>query len=82
MERGAEQYVRLAADPTLGNVSGRYFVKGKEKQAGSSPLTLDHVVQQRARAPETATRLIHAGKRRRATRRATPAQEALFRRRL
>ena len=46
-ERGAEQYVRLAADPTLVQVSGRYFVSGKEKQEGSSPLSLDFVVQQR-----------------------------------
>jgi hypothetical protein len=46
-ERGAEQYVRLAADPTLVQVSGRYFVSGKEKNEGSSPLTLDPVVQQR-----------------------------------
>jgi NAD(P)-dependent dehydrogenase (short-subunit alcohol dehydrogenase family) len=46
-ERGSEQYVRLAADPALMQVSGRYFVSGKEKQEGSSPLTLDPVVQQR-----------------------------------
>jgi NAD(P)-dependent dehydrogenase (short-subunit alcohol dehydrogenase family) len=46
-ERGAEQYVRLAADPTLVQVSGRYFVSGKEKPEGSSPLSLDAVVQQR-----------------------------------
>ena len=29
MERGSEQYVRLAADPELANVSGMYFVSGK-----------------------------------------------------
>jgi NAD(P)-dependent dehydrogenase (short-subunit alcohol dehydrogenase family) len=46
-ERGSEQYVRLAADPTLVNVSGRYFVSGKEKPESSSPLSLDPVVQQR-----------------------------------
>lgn len=46
-ERGSEQYVRLAADPTLVQVSGRYFVSGKEKKEGSSPLSLDPVVQQR-----------------------------------
>ncbi len=45
-ERGSEQYVRLAADPTLVQVSGRYFVSGKEKKEGSSPLSLDPVVQQ------------------------------------
>jgi NAD(P)-dependent dehydrogenase (short-subunit alcohol dehydrogenase family) len=46
-ERGSEQYVRLAADPTLVGVSGRYFVSGKERPEGSSPLSLDPVVQQR-----------------------------------
>ena len=46
-ERGSEQYVRLAADPTLMNVSGMYFVSGKEKPEGSSPLSVDPVVQQR-----------------------------------
>jgi NAD(P)-dependent dehydrogenase (short-subunit alcohol dehydrogenase family) len=46
-ERGSEQYVRLAADPTLENVSGMYFVSGKEKKEGSSPLSLDPVVQKR-----------------------------------
>jgi NAD(P)-dependent dehydrogenase (short-subunit alcohol dehydrogenase family) len=45
-ERGSQQYVRLAADPTLVDVSGRYFVSGKEKQAGGSPLSRDPVVQQ------------------------------------
>jgi NAD(P)-dependent dehydrogenase (short-subunit alcohol dehydrogenase family) len=47
MERGAEQYVRLAADPALAKVSGRYFVSGKEKPEGSSPLTHDPAIQQR-----------------------------------
>ena len=46
-ERGSEQYVRLAADPTLENVSGKYFVSGKEKKEGSSPLSLDPGVQKR-----------------------------------
>jgi NAD(P)-dependent dehydrogenase (short-subunit alcohol dehydrogenase family) len=46
-ERGSEQYVRLAADPTLASVSGRYFVSGKEKNEGSSPLSLDPAVQMR-----------------------------------
>lgn len=47
MERGSEQYVRLAADPALATVSGMYFVSGKEKKEGSSPLTLDPAVQKR-----------------------------------
>ena len=47
MERGSEQYVRLATDPALANVSGTYFVSGKEKKQGSSPLTLDPAVQKR-----------------------------------
>ena len=47
MERASEQYVRLAVDPTLTNVSGTYFVSGKEKPEGSSPLSLDADVQQR-----------------------------------
>ena len=47
MERGSEQHVRLAADPTLENVSGMYFVSGKEKTEGTSPLSLDPVVQKR-----------------------------------
>ena len=46
-QRGAEQYVRLAADPALANVSGMYFVSGKEKKEGSSPLSLDPAVQKR-----------------------------------
>jgi retinol dehydrogenase 14 len=45
-ERGSQQYVRLAADPALMDVSGRYFVSGKEKPEGSSLLSLDPVVQQ------------------------------------
>jgi NAD(P)-dependent dehydrogenase (short-subunit alcohol dehydrogenase family) len=44
-ERGSEQYVRLTADPTLVHMSGMYFVSGKEKKEGSSPLSLDPVVQ-------------------------------------
>jgi NAD(P)-dependent dehydrogenase (short-subunit alcohol dehydrogenase family) len=44
-ERGAEQYVRLAADPELARVSGRYFVSGKEKKEGSSALSLNPSVQ-------------------------------------
>lgn len=47
MERGSQQYVRLAADPALANVSGVYFVSGKEKKEGSSPLSLDPAVQKR-----------------------------------
>ena len=46
-QRGAEQYVRLAADPALVNVSGTYFVSGKEKKEGSSLLSLDPAVQKR-----------------------------------
>jgi NAD(P)-dependent dehydrogenase (short-subunit alcohol dehydrogenase family) len=45
MARASEQYVRLAADPTLANVSGMYFVSGREKPQGSSPLALDPDVQ-------------------------------------
>jgi hypothetical protein len=47
MERGSQQYVRLAADPALEVVSGMYFVSGKEKKEGGSPLSLDPVVQKR-----------------------------------
>jgi NAD(P)-dependent dehydrogenase (short-subunit alcohol dehydrogenase family) len=47
MKRGSEQYVRLAADPELATVSGMYFVSGKEKKEGSSPLSLDPTVQKR-----------------------------------
>jgi hypothetical protein len=46
-ERGSEQYVRLAADPALEGVSGRYFVSGKEKSEGGSALSLDPAVQKR-----------------------------------
>jgi NAD(P)-dependent dehydrogenase (short-subunit alcohol dehydrogenase family) len=46
MQRGSQQYVRLAADPTLATVSGRYFVKGEEKKQASSPLSLDPAIQQ------------------------------------
>jgi len=45
-ERGAEQYVRLAADPQLARVSGRYFVSGREKNQDSSRLSLDPALQQ------------------------------------
>jgi NAD(P)-dependent dehydrogenase (short-subunit alcohol dehydrogenase family) len=44
-ERASEQYVRLAADPTLVQVSGRYFLSGEDKRGASSPLSLDPVVQ-------------------------------------
>src|SRR6516165_2745215 len=47
MDRGSQQYVRLAADPALATVSGAYFVSGKEKKEGSSPLSLDPAMQQR-----------------------------------
>jgi NAD(P)-dependent dehydrogenase (short-subunit alcohol dehydrogenase family) len=47
MQRGSEQYVRLAADPALAGVSGTYFVSGKEKQQSSSPLSLDPAIQRR-----------------------------------
>jgi hypothetical protein len=47
MEKGSRQYVRLAADPTLATVSGMYFVRGREKKQGSSPLSLDPAIQQR-----------------------------------
>jgi NAD(P)-dependent dehydrogenase (short-subunit alcohol dehydrogenase family) len=47
MEKGSKQYVRLAADPALASVSGMYFVSGKEKKRGSSPLTLDPAVRKR-----------------------------------
>lgn len=46
-ERALEQYVRLATDPALTNVSGMYFVSGKEKMEDSSPLSLDPAVQKR-----------------------------------
>jgi retinol dehydrogenase 12 len=47
MGKGAKQYARLAADPALANVSGMYFVSGKDKKQGSSPLSLDPAVQKR-----------------------------------
>jgi NAD(P)-dependent dehydrogenase (short-subunit alcohol dehydrogenase family) len=47
MQRGSQQYVRLAADPALATASGTYFVSGKEKKQSSSPLTLDPAIQQR-----------------------------------
>jgi NAD(P)-dependent dehydrogenase (short-subunit alcohol dehydrogenase family) len=47
MKRGAQQYVRLAADPALATVSGRHFVRGKESKQGSTPITLDPAIQQR-----------------------------------
>jgi NAD(P)-dependent dehydrogenase (short-subunit alcohol dehydrogenase family) len=46
-KRAAEYYVRLATDPALANVSGMYFVSGKEKPDASSALALDPAVQQR-----------------------------------
>jgi NAD(P)-dependent dehydrogenase (short-subunit alcohol dehydrogenase family) len=46
-QRGSRQYVRLAADPALAAVSGMYFVRGKERKPGSSPLSLDPAIQQR-----------------------------------
>jgi len=46
MERGSEQYVRLAADPALASVSGRYFVQGEEENERSSPLTRDPAVRE------------------------------------
>jgi NAD(P)-dependent dehydrogenase (short-subunit alcohol dehydrogenase family) len=47
MQKGSQQYVRLAVDPALAAMSGRYFVKGEEKKRGSSPLSLDPAIQQR-----------------------------------
>ena len=47
MEKGSQQYVRLAADPALAAVSGAYFVRGREKKAGGSPLSLDPAIQHR-----------------------------------
>jgi hypothetical protein len=44
--RAAEWYVRLATDPTLTNVTGMYFVSGKEKPDASSALSLDPGIQQ------------------------------------
>jgi NAD(P)-dependent dehydrogenase (short-subunit alcohol dehydrogenase family) len=47
MQKGSEQYLRLAADPALAAVSGTYFVSGEEKPHGSSPLSLNPAAQQR-----------------------------------
>ena len=47
INHGSQQYVRRAADPTLASLSGTYFVSGKEKKPGSSPLSLDPAVQKR-----------------------------------
>jgi len=47
MQRGSQQYVRLAADPALANVTGTYFVSGKEKKQDSSLISLDPAVQKR-----------------------------------
>jgi NAD(P)-dependent dehydrogenase (short-subunit alcohol dehydrogenase family) len=44
-KRGSEQYVRLADDPQLANVSGMYFVSGKQKPEACSPLAVDPAVQ-------------------------------------
>jgi NAD(P)-dependent dehydrogenase (short-subunit alcohol dehydrogenase family) len=62
MQRGSAQYVRLAADPALATVSGMYFVRGREKRQGSSPLSLDPAIQQRINdAAETwATPFLHS----------------------
>jgi NAD(P)-dependent dehydrogenase (short-subunit alcohol dehydrogenase family) len=46
-QKGSQQYVRLAADPALASVSGIYFIRGKEKEQGSSPLALDPAAQKR-----------------------------------
>jgi NAD(P)-dependent dehydrogenase (short-subunit alcohol dehydrogenase family) len=45
MARGSQQYLRLATDPELANVSGVYFVSGSEKNESRSPLSLDPAVQ-------------------------------------
>jgi hypothetical protein len=45
-ERESDQYVRLATDPALANVSGMYFVGGKEKPEDSSSLSLDPGVRE------------------------------------
>jgi NAD(P)-dependent dehydrogenase (short-subunit alcohol dehydrogenase family) len=45
MEKGSRQYVRLAADPALANVSGAYFVRGEPKDTSGSPLTHDAAIQ-------------------------------------
>jgi NAD(P)-dependent dehydrogenase (short-subunit alcohol dehydrogenase family) len=45
--RASRQYVRLASDSKLANVSGMYFVSGEEKPDASSLLSLDSDVQMR-----------------------------------
>jgi len=62
MQRGSEQYVRLAADPTLAGASGTYFVSGKETKQSSSPLSLDPAVQKRINdaAEAWATPFLHS----------------------
>lgn len=45
MERGSQQYVRLASDPDLANVSGTYFVRGQEKPEKATSKALDPAVQ-------------------------------------
>lgn len=46
MDRASQQYVRLAADPGLAEVSGMYFVSGTERPGDASPLATDPAVQQ------------------------------------
>jgi len=62
MQRGSQQYVRLAADPALAGTSGMYFVRGKEKKQSSSPLSLDPAVQKRINdaAEAWATPFLHS----------------------
>jgi len=69
MAKGSEQYVRLAADPALAGVSGRYFVSGREKSRGSSPLSLDPAVRKRIddAAEEWAAPFLGPGQDRRVT---------------
>jgi hypothetical protein len=45
--RASEHYVRLATDPALANVSGKYSVSGRAKPEASSPLASDPAVQER-----------------------------------
>ena len=40
--------MRLAADPALVGVSGMYFVRGRDKKQGSSPLSPDPAIHQRS----------------------------------
>jgi retinol dehydrogenase 12 len=44
-ERGAQPLIKLASDPALAAVSGRYFLK--EKETRSSPLSYDTEVARR-----------------------------------